>query len=798
MENKSCVIVVPVHNHKLEESEVASLIQLKNVFGDKYDICLVGPQDLECENYFFIFGKTTKIKLFNNNFFVSWQSYSNLLELEEFYNEFDNYEYMLIYQTDAWVFRDELEYWINKGYDYIGAPFFLASLMAENKFVGNGGFSLRKISAIKKYIRENKDKRFIEMMGEDTYFCNNYNNILNIASKDEASQFSLEMYPKEMYNVKKILPFGCHKPKHYDNEFWKDFIDYNIKPQIKKDMKILLCTIAKNENRYIREFVEWYKDLGFTNICLYDNNDIDGERFEDVIGDYINSGFVILKDYKGKKVCQLNAYEECYKEYGKTYDWIAVFDADEYLDLDDRVFKNINDYLSLPQFQTYDAIHINWLNFDDNDQLRYEDKPLKERFRVSAKYDKCVAYNFPENNHIKTILRGGLDNVAWKATPHTPFPSNIRCCDSVGKKCDIMNPFVEYNFQYAKLRHYGYKSTEEYCLKMKRGFPDQLVDKKKMKNLLETRYFVMNKISQEKVDIVKEILDIDMSYLLHEYRGQRSKDVKIFSLCFAKKDFEFLDNAVIQPLQVGADVNNEDVCRLKDNTGDNISQNNFFYTECTGTYWIWKNVHNCKYKGQMQYRRPLSGVTDSMNFDDIFSKYDVITCKPFNHPENSKPTPEQPMFIPANTVAEGYAFSNCKDDLDILELVIKLKYPEYADDYEKYIKKGENLYYSNGFIMREKDFDEYCYFLFNCLNYYLEMSNIKSKEDLYKHVRYNLEAGKYIRYPNKNIPQAAIDWQTKIGGFLSERIWTLWVQHKFSKEKILELPYIKMEDTMYT
>jgi len=60
--------------------------------------------------------------------------------------------------------------------------------------------------------------------------------------------------------------------------------------------KILLCCIGKMENNYIREFVEHHKSIGFDNIVLYDNNDIDGEHFEDVISDYINSGYVILKD----------------------------------------------------------------------------------------------------------------------------------------------------------------------------------------------------------------------------------------------------------------------------------------------------------------------------------------------------------------------------------------------------------------------------------------------------------------------------------------------------------------------
>ena len=97
--------------------------------------------------------------------------------------------------------------------------------------------------------------------------------------------------------------------------------------------KVLLCCIGRRENQYIREFVEYYKNLGFDNICLYDNN-YDGEdRFEDAIGDYIANGYVFLKDYRNRSVCQLQAYQECYDNYKDEYDWIAFFDIDEFLSL---------------------------------------------------------------------------------------------------------------------------------------------------------------------------------------------------------------------------------------------------------------------------------------------------------------------------------------------------------------------------------------------------------------------------------------------------------------------------------
>lgn len=558
-------------------------------------------------------------------------------------------------------------------------------------------------------------------------------------------------------------------------------------------MKTLLCCIGRRENDYIREFVEYNKVLGFTNICLYDNNYDGEEDFHNVIGDYISDGYVILKDYRNRKVCQLDAYNECYKTYGNEYDWIAFFDIDEFMFINCN--KTLGEYLARPEFNEYDMIHINWLLFGDGGQTKSDGRGLLQRIVQPLDLNHITFYSFPDNFHCKSIIRGGLAEVKWNCTPHTPT-NGIKCCNSYGLPCDGNSPFTPYDYRNAGLRHFTTKTAEEYAVKVKRGFPDA---NPTTKEEMVKNFFKRNEVTAEKVAIFKEKNGIDMSYLLpSKFEGEKRKDVQIFTLCYEKKDFQFLNDEAITPLQVGA-TNGTNVCELKDNVGDNISSGNYFYIENTGTYWIWKNVKDAKYKGQMQYRRPLSGVTGEMNFDEVFSKYDVITCQPFHHPSHKTPTKEEPMIISADTVEQGYAFSNCLDDLLILEMAVKMYYPDYADDYDKYIKKGPNLYYSNGFIMKAEDYDRYCEFLFNCLNGYLNLADIKSEKDLIEHVKYNLEVGKYQRYPEpKRVPSEAIKWQCSIGGFLSERLWTLWLQHNFSDDKVLKLPYIKMEEKMYT
>ena len=63
--------------------------------------------------------------------------------------------------------------------------------------------------------------------------------------------------------------------------------------------KVCLCMICKLENLYIKEFIEHYRKLGYNHIFIYDNNDIDGERFEDVIQKEIDEGFITIINYRG-------------------------------------------------------------------------------------------------------------------------------------------------------------------------------------------------------------------------------------------------------------------------------------------------------------------------------------------------------------------------------------------------------------------------------------------------------------------------------------------------------------------
>ena len=90
--------------------------------------------------------------------------------------------------------------------------------------------------------------------------------------------------------------------------------------------KVCLCVIGKKENLYINEYINHYKKLGYRHIFLYDNNDINEEKFEDVLKREIKYGFVSIINYRGYRGKlnhpQFDAYYDCYEKNKKNYSMI--------------------------------------------------------------------------------------------------------------------------------------------------------------------------------------------------------------------------------------------------------------------------------------------------------------------------------------------------------------------------------------------------------------------------------------------------------------------------------------------
>lgn len=505
-------------------------------------------------------------------------------------------------------------------------------------------------------------------------------------------------------------------------------------------MKIGLCAIGRLENRYAVEFVEWYKSIGFNKIFIYDNNHDGEEHFEDVLQSYIVDGFVEITNFRNKNTCQLNAYTDCYNKHKDEYDWLAFFDFDEYLIL--KKDNNIQSFLS--RFKDFQCVKINWMVYTDNDLVRSDYRPLNERFTEPMEYDKCVQYSFPENNHVKSIIRCDIEDFEWNGDPH--IPTCIKsACNANGEKSNI-TAFQPYDFDVAYLKHFITKTIEEWLsIKFKRGTPDVSYDQFISRN--KNRFFKYNKKTEEKE-----------KYL---------NDIKIDIFIGTQKTFEpKVTNDVYKIIVGNHEIENKSNLELINCKHDSALDDRF-YSEIYMLDYISKNYPLKDYVGFCHNRRYFNFLDDIPDMDELLKNYDVIVAKP---------------LILKYSMKEQYKSVHNLEDLYIIGGIIADKYPGYTSMWHNFIN-GKIFIPYNMFIMRKEDFQEYIKFIMDILDEYLKIIGT----DINKRIYDNYE--KYIKdlYPNNTV-----EYQYRIGGYLGERLTNLFLLTHF--KKIKTYPVIVTED----
>lgn len=255
---KKVAIIIPFYREQLTPFERIALMQCEKVLS-AYSKIAIKPTGLTLPKEVSALSHFSTID-FDAAYFKNVWGYNRLMLSEAFYNRFSEYEYILIHQLDAFVFKDELDYWCDQNFDYIGAPW-LRAKPHSNKFstywhqfknawyirnntnkdgsprneqledrVGNGGFSLRRIAIFTECCV--KFKPLIEkyQAAEGSWFhedifwsieLNRKKRILKIPSTKMALHFAFETNPARALQLNhNELPFGCHAWDK-DLDFWK-------------------------------------------------------------------------------------------------------------------------------------------------------------------------------------------------------------------------------------------------------------------------------------------------------------------------------------------------------------------------------------------------------------------------------------------------------------------------------------------------------------------------------------------------------------------------------------------------
>ncbi len=280
-------IVIPVHRARLTPDEQISVMQCGRILGH-YMIRFAAPQSVRAIEGF----EHIAVEHFADEYFQSVASYNRLMMSSAFYERFAEYSYILIYQPDAFVFRDELLQWAQTGYSYVGAPWILKAkyrtwwgqiilrlrgmkyrlrnepfrpLLLGDK-TGNGGFSLRKTAdfirvcnteqaAIEEYIQ--KCGRWSEF-NEDAFWATRTD--FHYPDVQTALGFAFDIYPEEcLKQTGHALPFGCHGwCKENVDAFWRPVIERQagIKPlRVYMDYQAFIHQTFGGVSRYFTEII---------------------------------------------------------------------------------------------------------------------------------------------------------------------------------------------------------------------------------------------------------------------------------------------------------------------------------------------------------------------------------------------------------------------------------------------------------------------------------------------------------------------------------------------------------------
>jgi len=253
-------VIIPFYKPSLTTIEAIALEQCFKVL-HHYPIIAIAPNKLDLSFVTTQYAFTDIIR-FDDAFFCDIDGYNQLMISPLFYKSFLSKTFILIYQLDAFVFEDKLDYWCNQGYDYIGAPW-LDETIEHNVFtqvkksvkksihtrfnfkrsgfpsrhqfvntVGNGGFSLRRVDKFYELSLSFKDaaQQYIghknSSYNEDRFWSvevNRKKRLLNIPGYKKALHFAFETYPENAYELTgHTLPFGCHAWDEF-TDFWRPF-----------------------------------------------------------------------------------------------------------------------------------------------------------------------------------------------------------------------------------------------------------------------------------------------------------------------------------------------------------------------------------------------------------------------------------------------------------------------------------------------------------------------------------------------------------------------------------------------
>lgn len=284
---------------------------------------------------------------------------------------------------------------------------------------------------------------------------------------------------------------------------YKDWLMANLQlwrtsPRQKGIKDVAICCIARQEQDYLPEFVSHHLALGVAKIYVYDNG-----QGQEPVPQFADDRVEVI-DWRDKKNGQCAAYDHCYKRHAYDFGWIGFIDVDEHVHIK-QMGVTLPEYLDRVGSRA-DVVLLNWRLMTDAGLTHYDPRPMQERFKKPMRLSLPVKFEWPENNHVKAFVRGGISGLRFAGTPHCPtHPTSLVAVNGDGRRCELKFA-VTMTHQTAWLDHYYTKTAEEFMQKLRRGFPlsDNYADEYRRQAL--KYFFRINERTKEKEELLRDIL----------------------------------------------------------------------------------------------------------------------------------------------------------------------------------------------------------------------------------------------------------------------------------------------------
>lgn len=218
-----------------------------------------------------------------------------------------------------------------------------------------------------------------------------------------------------------------------------------------------ICTLIQNEHSYLKEWLDYYLNLGVDHIYLFEDG---GDSHEEITKNYPQVTLTKLDEDKTKhSTLQENTYNKFLKESMQIGDWCLFIDSDEFLEgiTLEEIKSSFKDLQEIPIFwKIYNANN----HYDTVDSQLKEFTTLIKNWRVNLVHDsKTLVHKLSENLSFKNgnhhLHLKETDLVKWKAKYYSKFYLKhfytrsltdwIKKCKRGFREKHTINDFFKYN-----------------------------------------------------------------------------------------------------------------------------------------------------------------------------------------------------------------------------------------------------------------------------------------------------------------------------------------------------------------